>query len=149
MLFYFISFCTPILQKILINIHMNISTVEKFVTFDHTVFLQQKRHKIAELPAETCTWKYHNKNTSAKLGALYWCLIHSAMKIGWVKCWLDTWQTRPCGLETKILSSKLWPLDNQSSVFKNTESSWKATSSTRASVTAGEKSGHESGPVWG
>lgn len=34
---------------------MNISTVEKFVTFDHTVFLQQKRHKIAELPAETCT----------------------------------------------------------------------------------------------
>jgi hypothetical protein len=50
-------------------------------------------------------------------------------------------------METKIVNSKLLALDNQTIVFKHTESSWKATSSTRASTTAGDKSGHESGPV--
>ena len=32
--------------------------------------------KMAELPAETCRWKYHNKNTSVELSAFCWFLIH-------------------------------------------------------------------------
>lgn len=47
--------------------------------------------KMAGLPAETCTWKYHNESTSVKVSAFCWCLKHiSTIKIGWVMCWLDT-----------------------------------------------------------
>jgi hypothetical protein len=42
----------------------------------HCIFVTNVTLKMAELPAETCRWKYHYTNTPVELSAYCWFLIH-------------------------------------------------------------------------